>query len=84
MINIFITFIFFSTFLYHRRAIIEHASFEHLADNVALETQQSTSAADKSSLRAVQSIDGDRHLWEVVRDRDGPKQHYPRHRRESW
>lgn len=50
---------------------------------MALELQQSTNAADESVVRVIQSVDGDRHLWETVRDRNGPEQHYPRHRGES-
>lgn len=55
----------------------------HSADNEALETQQPTNAADKSAFSVIQSTDGDRHLWETVRDRNGTEQHYPRHRGES-
>jgi hypothetical protein len=44
---------------------------------VALETQQSSNAADEGAFRVIQPVDGDRHLWEIVRDRNGPEQHYP-------
>lgn len=42
-------------------------------DNVALETQKPSTAADEGAFRVVQSTDGDRHLWEAVRNGDGSK-----------
>lgn len=61
-----------------------HRQFiEHLADNVALETQRPSNAADESSVRAAEPIDGDGSLREALRDGDRPKQHHSRHRGES-
>lgn len=61
-----------------------HREFiEHLTDNVALETQRPSNAADESSVRTAEPADGDGSLREAVRDGDRTKQHYSRHRRES-
>lgn len=59
--------------------IISYFFMSHLViasptlDNVALETQKPSTAADEGAFRIVQSTDGDRHLWEAVRNGDGSK-----------
>lgn len=67
LINIFITLYFYVT-----SHVANHRSF-NLADDVALETEQPSNAVDEGAVRVVQPTDGDRHLWEAVRDRNGTK-----------
>lgn len=49
---------------------------------MALETQQSSNAADKGALPALQPADGARRVRKAVRDRNRPEQHHRRHRGE--